>query len=441
MATLSPPVLSELDPVIAAEGSIDPLSLGRVYDHLADRILPALTVRMSRIRFVTAIAVGARVCADWEDEDLAADGVTPPWLVYEWFVVEAFVRERESLRQREGALRIPGQRKVANAIRARRPLSGSAYLKTPTVFGLTGIFRRLVEKARVVTTDLRLDDAGYELVRAWEKDQGLEGFLEAGGGEGARFRKALQSAVEQGMRKGHTVDQGHDFWREVAARLDPGAVGRAERKQLDAIVRGVGEQRLGFSRELVEAVEARGDLLTFPEETDFLRKLAPKASPGLAEALAAIDEFEAICRPISSAFDLLRHQSTGNGGVAVGPAEFAEHHDGPKLAKAVRAAVERLKQAATLLDWEPEVRDLVDRYEPVANAADLFRAVVEHHEAAQRDKPPDGKRPWLERTRDERVLVRTAYQVAEKPGSWDLYTHEYRIPTLSHFLADLGRFR
>ena len=35
---------------------------------LADRILPALTVRMARIRFLTAIAVGSRVCADYDDD-------------------------------------------------------------------------------------------------------------------------------------------------------------------------------------------------------------------------------------------------------------------------------------------------------------------------------------------------------------------------------------
>src|SRR5512133_3976168 len=139
---LSPPVLSEFDPVAASEGGVDPLSLARVYEHLADRMLPALTVRMSRIRFVTAIAVGAQVCAsaDFEEDELAKDGVTPPWLVFEWFVVEAFVRARDQLRQTGGPLRIAGRTKVETALRARRPVSASAYLKTPTVFGFTGIF-------------------------------------------------------------------------------------------------------------------------------------------------------------------------------------------------------------------------------------------------------------------------------------------------------------
>src|SRR5258706_13414462 len=87
---LLPPLLSTFDPVLESEGSIDPLSLSPIYDRLADRILPALTVRMRRIRFVTAMCVAARVCADdYADDDVAKDEVTPPCLVFDWFSVEA----------------------------------------------------------------------------------------------------------------------------------------------------------------------------------------------------------------------------------------------------------------------------------------------------------------------------------------------------------------
>lgn len=72
---LKPPVLSRLDLDTDAEGSVDPLSLQAVYERLADRILPAVTVRMSRIRFVTAMCVAARVCRDFDAELVARDGV------------------------------------------------------------------------------------------------------------------------------------------------------------------------------------------------------------------------------------------------------------------------------------------------------------------------------------------------------------------------------
>ena len=59
---LRPPFSSEFDPSEEAEGSIDPLGLQPGYERLADRLLPAVTVRMGHPRFVTAMAVGACIC-------------------------------------------------------------------------------------------------------------------------------------------------------------------------------------------------------------------------------------------------------------------------------------------------------------------------------------------------------------------------------------------
>lgn len=56
---LRPPILSAYEPEDRDEGSIDLLSLARTYERPADRIYPSITARMSRIRFLTAVAVGA----------------------------------------------------------------------------------------------------------------------------------------------------------------------------------------------------------------------------------------------------------------------------------------------------------------------------------------------------------------------------------------------
>src|SRR2546430_2637503 len=88
----SPPTCSVFDPLIQSDASIDPLGLARFYERLADRILPGITVRMRRPRFLTALAVGASICADYGPDAVAADGVTPPYLVFEWWVVEALAR-------------------------------------------------------------------------------------------------------------------------------------------------------------------------------------------------------------------------------------------------------------------------------------------------------------------------------------------------------------
>ena len=82
----------------AVEGSSDPLGLQPGYERLADRLLPAVTVRMGRPRFVTAMAVGACICERWDNDAVAADEITPPWLVWEWLLIEAFVRAEEIAR-------------------------------------------------------------------------------------------------------------------------------------------------------------------------------------------------------------------------------------------------------------------------------------------------------------------------------------------------------
>ena len=152
---LRAPFSSEFDPSEEAEGSIDPLGLQPGYERLADRLLPAVTVRMGHPRFVTAMAVGACVCDEWDTDALAADEKTPPWLVWEWFVVEAFVRAENSL---SGISRIPGIQKVRRALGKQRPVSATAYLKTPTAFGFTGVFRRLARGIGILTDDGSLDN-------------------------------------------------------------------------------------------------------------------------------------------------------------------------------------------------------------------------------------------------------------------------------------------
>ena len=127
---LRAPFSSEFDPSEEAEGSIDPLGLQPGYERLADRLLPAVTVRMGNPRLVTAMAVGACVCEDWDTDAVAADEITPPWLVWEWFVVESFVRAEQSLGDISG---IPGTRKVRQALRTQRQVSASSYLKTPKI--------------------------------------------------------------------------------------------------------------------------------------------------------------------------------------------------------------------------------------------------------------------------------------------------------------------
>lgn len=195
------PYRSLADPEVQGEGSIDPLGLAALADHLADWILPGLTARMWRPRFLTAIAV-ASVTVEPFGEELAKDGVTPPWLVFEWYYVEAMARLNDA--DGNQLRRIPGIEKGRQALRDGVPLSADRYLKTPKVFGFHGVYKRLARHVDVVDDDLALGENGHRLLRLWEAEQGMQGFSgpDRPEGEAARICRALRDAIGDALREG-----------------------------------------------------------------------------------------------------------------------------------------------------------------------------------------------------------------------------------------------
>ena len=91
LAGFTLPQQSAYDPPIEGEGSIDPMGLAALSDRLANRLVPGVRARMRRVRFVTAMAVGAIACETLADE-LPGDGISTPAICFEWLVIEALVR-------------------------------------------------------------------------------------------------------------------------------------------------------------------------------------------------------------------------------------------------------------------------------------------------------------------------------------------------------------
>ncbi len=436
---LKAPFSSEFDPSEESEGSIDPLGLQPAYERLADRMLPAVTVRMGRPRFVTAMALGACICEGWDADAVSSDGVTPPWLVYEWIVVEAFVRAANVLDNPYGT---PGIQKVGRAIRSQRPVSASAYLKTPMVFGFSGVFRRLAREIGILTEDGRLDDGGYELLAAWAKDQGLDGIIDASAGTGYAFRERLRRAISQGLEKGHTTGQPKEFWNEIARRLDPSQSGRNEaRLLLSRILSRAGPEEM--VKQLKDALIAQGGVRDRADEAPFLRGLGRHAQDALKELLTGIDAYEAFGRAITDAFDALRYCGSINGAAPVGADDFATMPVTKRALKALGPAISRVQKHPMLLEWERDhdLPEALQHFEAVRNGVDLFEALRDHHEQVQKNKPPNGKRAWFEHARADKIVIRAGYSVTSPPDGQGTYVHEYRIPTFSGFLADLGALR
>lgn len=445
--SLSPPVLSLADPRESAEGSIDPLGLQTTYEHLAERIYPSMTVRMSRPRFLTAIAAIARVCEGLENET-ASDGITPAWLVCEWYIVEGLVRRQADV-PKDQWWGISGSMKVRQTLDRGRPLGAAQYLKTPKVFGFTGIYKTLAVGLKIVTDEITLDDGAYELLSIWEREQGLDGFLheERGRGPGGQLRQALQSAVEAGLKKGYT-DRGSRWsvWDDIVTHFQPGSAGRRERKYLrqrmadDSLSHRDPEAGM-MRRELLQHLQTRGQRVPADgDEATFFREILGRrinASEQLRERLQAIDTYEALCRPLEDSLRFIFHLSTERGGAPVSELEFAKHEFSKGLATAVGSATRRVTDVFVGTELEPEVADLIARYEGVRNVSELWATVLTHHDDVQRRKPPDGKRPWCEHVR-EGVVVRPQYRQRDRPPGDDSYVRDYRTSTASQFLQDLG---
>ena len=168
------PYRSLPDPEIQGEASIDPLGLMAAADNLADWILPGLTARMWRPRFLTAIAITSVITEPFREE-IAKDGVSPPWLVMEWHYVEAMT----NIRQGNGIniQRIPGIDKARQASNDEVPLSSPRYLKTPKVFGYHGVYKRLAKYLDVVNEDFSLGRMATGLFVFGRKNKALLDFV------------------------------------------------------------------------------------------------------------------------------------------------------------------------------------------------------------------------------------------------------------------------
>src|SRR3546814_17559612 len=75
------------------QGSLDPLGTGALADRIAEQLVPDVRARMSRVRFLTAMAISS-IVTDEVGELLILDGRATPPLAFEWLLIEGFVRKK-----------------------------------------------------------------------------------------------------------------------------------------------------------------------------------------------------------------------------------------------------------------------------------------------------------------------------------------------------------
>lgn len=426
------PFLTLRDTDDAAASSLDPLGLTPLGEQLAVELVPGVRERQKRPRFLTAIAVSHAVCDGFPPDTVARDDISEPWQVFEWYMVEGFVRPPGAASEAS----IPGSQKAKQALAKSLPLSASRYLKTPTVFGFHGVYRLLARTLRVEEAE-RLGEFGAELLDVWQKEQGLVGFRPGTEGEGRDLRRSLCDAVSAGLQAAATDRVGNwAGWRFFSSYLDPTRIGP---KESELIWRQLRTNVTGFARELLDFLTSKeGRALEAATERTSHQAIKKSCSLELRTRIETIERYEWFCRLLHDAFESCRYELT-QARRGMSPTELAD-------LKAVVRAAGQLPDAfaaveASLPDSDRRARfqltfqAVADRRSP----AELVSALLEHHQRVQKAKPPEGKAPWIEQHHDGRLLIRPDYQLDEAPAMSREYVNPYRLVPLRNFAHDLGK--
>ena len=379
-----------------------------------------MTARMWRPRFLTAIAVTSLVVEPLAEE-LAKDGVTPPWLIFEWHYVEAVA----ALADRDGnALRrIPGIDKARQALRDRVPLNATRYLKTPKVFGYHGVYKRLATHIDIVDDSLALGENGYRLLRTWENEQGLPASQIASGPRVRRRSSAhtLCEAVRQALATGQTERRppwpGATF---LTRHLLPHKFGRQEARVLWKLLLDAAAAAWRALSPLAREPAVREQLVREGSERNALAALRSRVSAELRLRFDAIEGYERFCRPLQEAWDHLRHLSTVRRPSLLRSEDVAIHDRLSLFASLLSDTIQRTREVlsqhpSAAIDFDHVARP----FEEVRTAGDLFRVLWDHHRMIQKGKPPEGKRSWFDEEKDGGLIIRPLYRVeesAEPPG-------------------------
>lgn len=432
-STVFLPTLTEYDPVTHSEGALDPLGLYAISDSLATKLVPGVRERMSHPRFLTAMAAGAFVTREFEDDLFASDGQSAPWMVYEWYIVEGLVRSKGNdpdLRE------LPGVRKAQEAIRDGVRLNAACYLKTATVFGFHGIYRPLANDLDIVRDGLP-GESGYDLISTWEKEQGLSGFATGESGSGADFRRRLTDGVKDGLSEARVARSSQwTAWFDIGEHFFPNRIPNAEARMLGRALSG----GLSVSRRQVisflSSAEGQEIWLGTKSERELHEALLPTVDLDVAALLQAIMAYELFARLLQDAFDDCLFALTNIGG-KVKPSLLAKEKGVTRAHKGIQDLYyevgDKLSPFGETIRFENSFSSLM---EP-SGAEEWVLALLQRHKDVQENKPPKGKNPWLEQFDDGSAVIRPLYR-RERPGRHDnSYVNMYRTAPLQSFLTDL----
>ncbi len=428
------PRLSAYDPGAEGEGGLDPLGLGAIADRIADVLAPGVRARMSQPRFVTLTAVGATAYQGLRQ--LTADeGKTTVDFAFEWLVVEAMVRHPygtgdNTLTRYSG---VPGNEKAQRAIRAGERLNRRTYLNGPRVFGFTGVYRPFSRDAGVLTLEDQPGGKAVELIRAWERDFGLDGYVDGvPGTSGGQLRKDITDACKRSLEKAEcAAPPTGELLRELSDYLAPREAHANERRALRGLI-------TNSEHEIRDELTAKLAQSPPPErmsQRELALHLAPGTTASTHRALQAAIAYEEAVTAADNAFRRFVAYTTQQHGSVISPLEALQT---PQLANSAAkigdlvqravAAVAELDDVALSNEAAHALRLFAARVTPVQ----FLDGLIERHEEVQANKR---KLSWLDQIESD-WTVRTPYRNQSGDLDDEVWTHPMRLTTLARFVAE-----
>jgi len=432
------PSLSELDPAETMEGSLDPLSLYSIADSLAVKLIPGVRERQVNPRFLTLISVSFHVCEEIGQNSLPKDGVTPPWQVFEWYVVEGLVRKFKG--DPVNLRTLPGHDKTRRALENGHSLSAARYLKTPSVFGFHGVYRLLSRDLRIDVGDQLGLDAGYQLLDTWVNEQGLQGFLkDRNTGKGSKGIRVLRDAVRDGYQKSVVSrKEGWQGWDFIAEHLAPKKPGKRESELIwSMLTHESSDFRSRVLNCLITEAGRRVWRNSERSEKVFHEHLRGQSDLDLADLFSTISLYERFSRLMQDAFNHTRHELSNHcSNLSASSSKLAGLSSVREAAIEIPAFYSEL--IARLKDYSEAIRfsDSFGIFEQHSSSSDFLHNLVDHHIAVQRDKD---RAPWIHSLDDGVISLRLRYRYDSEFQSSTEYLHAYRTNSLWSFADCLGR--
>ena len=426
------PFLTTYDPAGTSEGALDPLGLYQIADQLAVQLVPGVRERMQRIRFLTAMAVGALVTEDLVDNAEARDA--SPYLVWEWLVVEALMRVKADEPRVWG---VPGSLVARRAITQHGYLDARSYLKTPRIFGYHGVYKRLAIRLRLVDVHLGPGLNTEALVDAWARSIGLAGLKEAKSLLLTWTREVKRCLNEKPPRtRPNWTARG---WNELAESFAPYCCKHQEKRYLRNLMLADAENRLGVLPDVWQLLSDGNDSLT--EEA--LHEQLEARVPSCVSLLHAIRSYEAFARALQDAFDLLRAEAATLDASGFEVTRIAKDPDFQKSVHDLHLRFATAQRALgevtfTSVSLQSLFEKRFERFGEPIDAGSCALLLCDHHERVQRDKSAAGKRPWFDRLGTNLIYVRHAYREKRRDIQPERYLHDYRMRPIQRFYADLS---